>query len=91
MRRDFWDWVVVVGVPVGAIFAALSVLVGWIALRRGRRPITFRDAQCETVEGHPDQVDASVFLKVSAIGRWERRALEATVRSGRWRRKSEGR
>jgi hypothetical protein len=67
------DWVVVVVVPLGAAIAALTLLVAWIALRRGGTHIIFRDASCEPANGDPNQVDAGVTVAVDATGTWRRR------------------
>jgi hypothetical protein len=82
------DWVVVVVVPLGAAIAALTLLVAWIALRRGGTHIIFRDASCEPANGDPNQVDAGVTVAVDATGTWRRRrrkGLEPTIPLGRWR------
>jgi hypothetical protein len=90
MRRDFWDWVVVVVVPLGAAIGALALLVAWIALRRGRTLITFHDEVCETPENDPSQVDAGVTVSVSSSGFWTQKTFAPTFRRGRWRRRIHG-
>ena len=90
MRRDFWDWVVVVVVPLGAAIGALALLVAWIALRRSRTVITFRDEVCETPEDDPSHVDAGVTVSVAASGFWTQKTFAPTFRLRRWRRRIHG-
>lgn len=90
MRRDFWGWVVVVVVPLGAGVGALALLVAWIALRRGRTLVTFRDVVCETPEDDPSQVDAGVMVSVASSGFWTQKTFAPTLRLRRWRRRIVG-
>jgi hypothetical protein len=83
VQRDFWDWVVVVGVPTGTAIAALTMLVAWITLRRARTLITFRDPACEDAPHVENQVDAGVTVTVSTSGMWKQKKFEPTIRLGR--------